>query len=84
MRVDLVTMPEPDRVLWLDGYTYGYDHGVEHGREAERAEVAALQSAAARIVHAMADVPVRDAAEDQRRAEKRAAYWAGRRGEAGV
>lgn len=68
--------------LWLDGYRAGYLQGIPVGREQERCEVAALQVCAARIVHAMADIPARDVEVDQRAAAKRAGYWAERRGEA--
>lgn len=62
-------------------YQSGYLHGLDAGREHERQEVAALQVAAAQIVHAMAEIPPRDVVEDRRQADRRAAWWAARRGE---
>jgi len=62
-------------------YDCGYKHGLHAGVRRERAETTELMRNAVRIVHALAEVPPRDAEEDQRQAEKRAAFWAARRGE---
>lgn len=63
-------------------YQSGYMHGLDAGRQHERDETTALMRNAVSIVHAMAKVPPRDEVEDRRQAEKRAAWWAARRGEA--
>ena len=79
--LNLAGLPARDWELWLDGYTHGYADGIPVGRRHEREETTALMCEAVGICRAMADVPVRDAEEDRRQAERRAAWWAERRGE---
>jgi len=67
---------------WLAGYVVGYRHGIAAGREHEREEVASLQRAAVATVRALSELPERDRAADEERAEVRRSWWARRRGEA--
>ncbi|MFC7488783.1 hypothetical protein ACOCJ7_07160 [Knoellia sp. CPCC 206453] len=61
----------------------GYELGYAHGVAAHLADVqaAVTHQAAARVVAAVMDAPERDRAADKAAADKRAAWWAERRGE---
>lgn len=77
--------PQDEFSQWLDGHMHGriegLSEGFQRGYAAANDEISTLQRAAAEVVHSLADAPVRDAAEDQRQADRRARYWAERRGE---
>lgn len=85
---NVVVLPQEQWDAWLAGYRSGriegLTEGFERGYKACDDEISTLQRAAATIVHAMADVPVRDHAEDERQAARRADWWAERRGEVGT
>lgn len=76
--------PGMDRVegCWAV-YRSGYVSGWDAGWKAADEDAANLQREAARIVHALANVPPRDRGEDRRRAEARDAYFAGSRRDGG-
>ena len=82
---DLLTAPACCRSAFFDGFTYGRAEGLSEGHrrgyDACDDEISTLQREAARIVHAMANLPERDREADREQAEKRAAWWARRRGE---
>jgi len=83
---DLLTAPACCRSAFFDGFTYGraegLSEGYRRGYDACDQEISTLQAEAARIVHAMAELPERDRAADEERAEVRRSWWARRRGEA--
>lgn len=81
-RYDLTAVSATTWDDYLTGYGEGYRHGIARGRELERDEAAQLWQVAARIVRTAAESPERDHAADERRAERSAAYWRERRGEA--
>lgn len=65
------------------GYVKGKVDGFRDGWQAcEDALSAAAHAQAARAVHALAKVPPRDHDADYRQAQRRADWWAARRGEA--
>lgn len=80
--LDLVTADSAVREAFWDGFESGYAAGYEAGFAAADDEIGTLQREAARIVHALAGVPQRDADADRRRRERRDRYWAAR--QAGV
>ncbi|WP_270888620.1 hypothetical protein [Pedococcus sp. 5OH_020] len=61
---------------WLSGYVNGEAVGYDRGYVACDGEIATIQREAARIVHAMANIPERDRAADEAAAERRSARWA--------
>ena len=83
---DLLAAPACCRSAFFDGFTYGraegLSEGYRRGYDACDQEISTLQAEAARIVHAMAELPERDRAADEERAELRRSWWARRRGEA--
>lgn len=83
---DLLAAPACCRSAFFDGFTYGraegLSEGYRRGYDACDQEISTLQAEAARIVHAMAELPERDRAADEERAEVRRRWWARRRGEA--
>jgi len=84
--IDLVHGPACCIAAFLEGRTYGRAEGLtegyRRGYDACDQEISTLQAEAARIVHAMAELPERDRAADEERAEVRRSWWARRRGEA--
>ena len=84
--IDLVHGPACCIAAFLEGRTYGRAEGLtegyRRGYDACDQEISTLQAEAARIVHAMAELPERDCEADAERARLRAAWWARRRGEA--
>ena len=83
--IDLVNGPACCATAFLEGRLWGRAEGMTEGyrrgwHDCDQ-EVADLQREAARIVHAMANLPERDRAADEQRAETRRAWWARRRGE---
>jgi len=80
-RFNVASAAAADWAAFMAGYESGYMQGLDAGRRHERDETTELMRNAVRVVHALAEVPPRDAEEDQRQAEKRAAFWAARRGE---
>ena len=83
---DLLAAPACCRSAFFDGFTYGRAEGLAEGHRRGYAacndEISTLQREAARIVHAMANLPERDAEADAQRAQVRRDWWARRRGEA--
>jgi len=84
--VDLVNGPTCCATAFLEGRMWGrvetWPEAYRAGYEACEAEISTLQREAARIVHAMANLPERDAEADAQRAQVRRDWWARRRGEA--
>lgn len=78
--LDLVTADSVTRQAFWDGFTSGYSAGYDVGYAAADEEIGTLQVESARIVHALAGLPARDADADRRRRERRDAYWAARQG----
>lgn len=60
---------------YLTGHAAGYLEGLVRGRELADAEAAARHRAAADVVLAARDLPVRDAEVDRAAAARRAARW---------
>ena len=83
---DLLAAPACCRSAFFDGFTYGRAEGLTEGHrrgwDACDQEIASLQRAAAMVVWSMANLPERDCAADEERAEVRRRWWARRRGEA--
>lgn len=59
----------------LAGYLEGEAVGYDRGYAACDAEISTLQRQAARVVHAMAQLPERDPEADRAAAERREARW---------
>ena len=83
---NIMMMSGADFAIWCDGFLHGRIEGLAEGHAAGYAaandEIATLQRTAAEVVHSMANLPERDRQADREQAEKRAAWWRRRRGEA--
>lgn len=79
--VDLMALSDRDFRLGMAFYHWGRIHGREDEQREQREREYAAWQQAVRTVHAAAEMPERDYAADERRAERSRQWWAERRGE---
>lgn len=72
---DVTTMSNAEWISYSDAWCNGWSAGIDEGRRREREEIATIGREAARIVHAMAEIPPRDADADRAAAARRDARW---------